>query len=262
MAEQRLHSALAPIDLLTREEMGEVLHKGLDAAVRSRYIGVDSARIPTTWAEGTGSTINIGSYATGDPVLGPAAGDVWMLRRVNVVSSAFTTDQARYLLFRGSTPSDPAAYTNRQLLDAVTAAPAVTYTTMATPAVPASGVYVQNTTNQAYTVVISGGTATLTQVNGITVGAGDGTYVVPAYGAIAVTYSVAPTWTWTATQTSSSFTLGQQVGVAYNPGNRAVLLQPGEQIYAQVYNSVSGNTYLLTGEAIRVPAEMKGKVLS
>lgn len=261
MAEQRLHSALAPIDLITREEMQEVLHKGLDAAVRARYIGVDSARIPNIWAEGTGGTINMGSLATGDPVLGPAAGDVWMLRRVNVTSSAFTTDQARYLLFRGTTPSDPNAYTNRQLLDGISSIPAVTYTTMSTPAVPASTVAVQNTTNVAQTVVITGGVVTAVVVNGITVGASDGTYVVPPYGSISVTYSSAPTWTWTQTQANISFTLGQQVGVAYNPGNKAVLLQPGEQIYAQVYNSVSGNTYLLNGEAIRVPAEMKGKVL-
>lgn len=261
MTQQRLHSALAPIDLLTREEMQEVLHKGLDAAIRARYIGIDSARIPTMSAQGNGGTINIGALSTGDPVLGPAAGDVWMLRRVNVTSSAFTTDQARYLIFRGSTPSDPAAYTNRQLLDGISFAPAVTYTTMSAPTVPASGVYAQNTTNQAYTVVVSGGTVTAVQVNGNVVGTGDGTYLVPAYGAIAVTYSVAPTWTWTATQTSTSFTLGQQVGLGFNPGNKAALLQPGEQLYAQVYNTTAGNTYLLNGEAIRVPAEMKGKVL-
>lgn len=64
------------------------------------------------------------------------------------------------------------------------------------PAVPASGVAQQNTNSYPVTVVISGGTATATTVNGVTVGPGDGTYVVPAYGSIAVTYTVAPAWVW------------------------------------------------------------------
>jgi hypothetical protein len=64
------------------------------------------------------------------------------------------------------------------------------------PAVPASGVAQQNTNSYPVTVVVSGGTATVTTVNGVVVGAGDGTFVVPAYGSIAVTYTVAPTWLW------------------------------------------------------------------
>jgi hypothetical protein len=55
--------------------------------------------------------------------------------------------------------------------------------------------------------------------------------------------------------------LGQQVGIAYQCATKACFIQPGEQIYAQVYNSIAGNTYILSGEAIRVPAEMKGKLL-
>jgi hypothetical protein len=66
-----------------------------------------------------------------------------------------------------------------------------------TPAVPASTVAAQNTNPYAATVVISGGTTVTTvSVNGITVGSGDGTYLVPAYGSIAVTYAAAPTWVW------------------------------------------------------------------
>jgi hypothetical protein len=64
------------------------------------------------------------------------------------------------------------------------------------PAVPASTVAQQNVNGYPVQVVVSGGTATVTTVNGITVGAGDGTFVVPAYGSIAVTYSLAPTWAW------------------------------------------------------------------
>ena len=35
-------------------------------------------------------------------------------------------------------------------------------------------------------------------INGITAGTGAGTYTVPPAGAISMTYSVAPTWAWSA----------------------------------------------------------------
>ena len=66
------------------------------------------------------------------------------------------------------------------------------------PAVPASTVAVQNTNPAPVTVVITGGTMTAVLVNGVTVGTGAGTYTVPAAGAISMTYSVAPTWAWSA----------------------------------------------------------------
>jgi hypothetical protein len=257
MAVQRLHSNLAPIDILTRAELEAGLTKQFDLALRSRFRGIDSARFPAVMGQGNGATINLGgNTGTSDGYAGPEQGDVWMLRRANVISSAFTTDTARYILFRGSTPSDPGQYTNRQLLDLQATSGA--YTTTTAPAVPLSTVPVQNPANQAYTVVVTGGVVTAVSVNGVPVGTGDGTYVVPPYGSISVTYSAAPTWTWTAT---TAFTVGQQVGIAYNPGTKYPLLQAGEQLYAQVLNSIVGNTYLLTGEAIRCPAEMKGKIL-
>lgn len=255
---QRLHSSMAEIDVLTRIELEESLHKGLDTAIRSKYLGIDSARFPVTNLQGNGGTLNLGAIGASDGYIGPEQGDVWLVRRINVASSVFT-DTAKYILFRGSTPSDPASYTSRYLLDGMVTIPGAS--TMSAPAVPASTVAAQNTTNQTYTVVVSGGTATSTSVNGIVVGAGDGTYSVPAYGSIAVTYSVAPTWTWTATQIAYGSAIGQNVGIAYNPGNKALLLQPGEQIYAQVFGSLAANTYSLSGEAIRCPAEMKGKLL-
>lgn len=67
----------------------------------------------------------------------------------------------------------------------------------ATPAVPASNTPVTNTSPLPATVVISAGTVTNVLVNGVSVGTGDGTYTVPSGATIAVTYSVAPTWTWT-----------------------------------------------------------------
>jgi hypothetical protein len=54
---------------------------------------------------------------------------------------------------------------------------------------------------------------------------------------------------------------GQPVGVGFYPGTKAIFLQPGQQIYAQVLAATVGNQYILEGTAIRVPAEMKGKIL-
>ena len=69
--------------------------------------------------------------------------------------------------------------------------PAVT-----TPAVPASTVTATNTNAFPVLVVVTGGTLTVVAVNGTTVGSAAGSYVVPAGGTIAITYSVAPTWAW------------------------------------------------------------------
>jgi hypothetical protein len=180
MAEQRLHTQLAAIDVLTRVELEEVMSHQFEQAERTRLRGVDIARLPPVTALGNGGTVNLASIGSSDSYCGPEQGDVWMLRRVIVSSSAFSSDTARYVLFRGATPSDIAnAYTNRQLLDGI-----------------------------AFSTV-----------------------------------------------------LGQQVGIAYQCATKACFIQPGEQIYAQVFNSTAGNTYILNGEAIRVPAEMKGKLL-
>jgi hypothetical protein len=260
MSKQRIHANLAPIDLLTREELAEEMAKRDGKRDRERYRGIDSARLPPIALTSTGqATLNLYSgagAASSDGDGGPSEGDVWLLRRANVVSSNFYSDPARYMLFRGSSPSDPiGGYTNRQLLNGMT------FTTGAfvgTPAVPASGTAQQNINGVPVQVVVTGGTVTAVAVNGVTVGGGDGTYVVPAYGAITLTYSVAPTWAWTSLQNP---TLGQYVGIEYDAPNKGCLLQPGEQLYAQVVNSTSGNTYLLTAEFIRCPAEMKGKLL-
>lgn len=66
------------------------------------------------------------------------------------------------------------------------------------PSVPASGTPVTNTYALPATVVITGGTMTAVVINGVTVGTGAGTYTLPAGQSITLTYTVAPTWTWTA----------------------------------------------------------------
>lgn len=67
----------------------------------------------------------------------------------------------------------------------------------ATPAVPASGTPAANASGLPATVVVTGGTVTGVSVGGVSVGTGDGAYTVPAGQSVTLTYSAAPTWTWT-----------------------------------------------------------------
>ena len=177
MGEQRLHSALAPVDILTRLEHEAVMHKELNAALRERYRGIDAIRFPRTYAQAAGATLNM--FDPNTPI-GPEQGDFWMVRRI-IVKSNVLADTAKYVIYRGTTPSDPSnAYTNMFLLDA---------------------------------------------------GVGGATP-------------------------------GLNVNVGFYPSSKAISLESGEQIYCQVLGATAGNTYVLEGEAIRVPSEMKGKILS
>jgi hypothetical protein len=73
---------------------------------------------------------------------------------------------------------------------------------VATPGVPGSGTPVVSTFNYTVRVTITGGTMSNVVVNGVSVGTGAGTYVVPAFGSITLTYTVAPTWNWFSLGTS------------------------------------------------------------
>lgn len=79
-----------------------------------------------------------------------------------------------------------------------------------TPSVPASTVAVTNNTGQYVSVNIAGGTMTNVSVNGSTVGTGAGNYALAPGAYITMTYTVAPTWTWTA-----------PLATSYNPGYSA-----------------------------------------
>lgn len=118
-------------------------------------------------------------------------------------------------------------------------------TTQTAPAVPASTVAAQNTSSQPYTVVVSGGTVTGVTVNGVVVGGGDGTYVVPAFGSISLTYSVAPTWTWTVIPGASATVQFATINVAKDSnqalggvsfpifsGNAPLVITSRAQLYA------------------------------
>lgn len=262
MTQQRLHSNLASIDVLTRDELSQELAHRLDEAVRTRYLGLELQRIPVNSFIATGSTLQMFTSNDATP-WGPEQGDIWMMRRVIVKSSVFT-DTARYQLFRGSAPSDVNnAYGPRWLLEGFnTGTPAVSQPAPTTPAVPASGTPVNNPYTFPVSVTVTGGTVTAVSVDGTGLLTGDGTVTVPVGGNVSITYSVAPTWSWAnANANVAAIPPGQLCNVGYYPGTKAVFLQPGEQIYAQIQGATATNMYSLDGEAIRCPAEMKGKLL-
>jgi hypothetical protein len=90
-----------------------------------------------------------------------------------------------------------------------------------TPSVPASTVIAENPYPFPVQVVITGGTMTAVTVNGLTVGTGAGTYLVPAAGTISMTYSVAPTWAWSADAAASATPQSVLVASSAPPGGQA-----------------------------------------
>jgi hypothetical protein len=74
-------------------------------------------------------------------------------------------------------------------------------TVAAAPGVPATNTPVSNTTGCEISVLISGGTLSNVQIGPsgalVSVGTTDGTYSLPAGQEIELTYTTAPTWTWT-----------------------------------------------------------------
>lgn len=69
------------------------------------------------------------------------------------------------------------------------------------PGVPTSTTPYVSTYNFPVLVTVIGGTGTQVSINGVNQGTFDGTYLLPAFGTIILTYSVAPTWTWVAVGT-------------------------------------------------------------
>jgi hypothetical protein len=70
-------------------------------------------------------------------------------------------------------------------------------TGVSSPGVPGSGTPVVSTYSFPVLVTVIGGTGTQVSINGVNQGTFDGTYLLPAFGTIILTYSVAPTWSWT-----------------------------------------------------------------
>lgn len=202
-----------------------------------------------------GGSVTIPSATPGNvgqlqiPILGPEDGFYWSLQRVTV---------------DGLTKYNAAQTVN-------------------SPAVPASTVAVQNPYAFPVNVVISGGVGlSAVVVNGVTVGTGDGTYIVPAAGTISVTYSTtAPTWVWSAAPGTNLPTYNTDYLVVYKnfasgsnrlfslsaaeewefPGSHAGMLKPGDVLIVTGSGLTSTGTLTLSGEALSVPAEMVYKLV-
>lgn len=86
MAEQRLHSALAPIDILTRLEMEQVQRKGMEAFFHQEALGVSYKEINGN-AQGQASVT----------IDGPDSGYAWSLKLVSAVLSSSTDVLGIYL---------------------------------------------------------------------------------------------------------------------------------------------------------------------
>lgn len=101
---------------------------------------------------------------------------------------------------------------------------ALTFATPAAPAIPATGVAATNSNAYTILVTVSGGTMTgNTLVNGVSAGAADGTFTVPAGQTITISYSVAPSWTLAAPGTL--FTSG--MAVLIDSGTNAEVVTAG-----------------------------------
>ncbi len=75
--EQRLHSALAPVDILTRLEMEQVFHKGMENFFHQEYLGV-------SYKEFNGNADGASSVQ----IAGPDSGYAWSLKMISAVLAA------------------------------------------------------------------------------------------------------------------------------------------------------------------------------
>jgi hypothetical protein len=95
MAEQRLHSALAPVDILTRLELEQVQRKGMEEFFHQEYLGVD-------YKEYNDNAQGATTYA----FPGPDSGYAWSLKLISAVMATGTF--AAYL--GDNTNTAPIAY--------------------------------------------------------------------------------------------------------------------------------------------------------
>ncbi len=121
MTQQRIHHNLGPMDLLTKDEVSDVMGHHIDRALRDKYRTIKLMKLPQLRVTATAATQNLaqgnqpGDY--GVPC-GPESGFIWMLRRV-IITSNVSSDAAKYILFSGS---DPSNYDYNHLLEGFTAA--------------------------------------------------------------------------------------------------------------------------------------------
>lgn len=92
--EQRLHSALAPVDILTRLEMEQIQRKGMEAYFHQEALGV-------SYMEKNGN----GDNATTVTIPGPDSGYSWSLKLVSAVMPAGTGGTDEIGIYLGESAS-------------------------------------------------------------------------------------------------------------------------------------------------------------
>lgn len=251
MAEQRIHDRLGTFDTLNKEELSSVLWDHEQHIVMSRLAGLKVIRFPPVTATGNGGVLALGQAYNSGPGIGPEQGFIWKVERITVASTNLN-DPATWAIYQGSDLTiNPLHLIDGQV---TTVAPTQAITT---PSVPASTIVTQNPNNTAVSMTVTGGAVTAVSVNGVQVGAGDGTYSIPALGTFAITYTVAPAITFAQLGGGQ---LGRPVNIAGYVGDHSVWLFGGEQLFAAVYNSSPSQQYTMTGIALESPQEMQGKL--
>lgn len=236
MGEQRLHHALAPIDLLTRLELEQVLSAKLDAFTRDFYRG-------KSFNEENGNCLsNTGAAVASFTIPGPDSGYLWAPKMFAVTVNGLVS----------TTP-------------AVNAIP-----------LGASGVATYNNNSVGVNLTISGGTVSQIAINGTNTNLTSGTFFVPAGGTVTVTYTVAPTTFATAgiavtsqpfvnvyagdNANSAPIATGQCInGVfVYSWGSCDVVIKDQRNITVTCSTGTTLGVFKLVAQ--QVPTEMEGKL--
>jgi hypothetical protein len=255
---QRLHSQMAPIDILTREELAHEMTTHMDAFLRERYRGLEIQRFPPLIQTATATTVNLGQNTNGGT---PAS------QNISVGASPFT--------FTNTNPVPELVTVTGGTVSQIAVNGVVTGLISGTFTLPSTGSTITVTYTVAPTMTFIIETPVITGDPAIGPESGDlwmvRRIIVKSFTlADAAKYILFRGTTpsdltqYTGKQLLEGFVAsagGQPVGVGFYPGTKAIFLQPNEQIYALITSATVGNQYLLEGEAIRVPAEMKGKVL-
>jgi hypothetical protein len=255
---QRLHTQLAPIDVLTREELSAEMSTHMDAFVRDLYRGLEIQRFPPLIQTATATTVNLGQNTNGGT---PAS------QSISVGASPFT--------FTNVNPVPELVTVTGGTVSQITVNGVNTGLTSGTFTLPSAGSTITVTYTVAPTMSFIIESQAITGDPPIGPESGD-LWMVRRVNVKSFTLADAAKYILFRGTTPSDLTQytgkqllegfaasagGQQVGVGFYPGTKSIFLQPNEQIYALITAATVGNQYLLEGEAIRVPAEMKGKIL-
>jgi len=283
------------VDLLTAGELSHHLHENLGERFHSRWEqerlrGLKLVRLPLISQQAGAATFTLGEQSGGVPC-GPESGYIWRVSRLLITSSQGyfqSGGAASSSIGPGAGVSDPAA--GAQILTLGTLAAGVytlqwtvSLTVAATVAnnfaVKVGGVQVAQSINgtatgnypqQTITFTVPSGGATVT-LNAILLDA-TGTYngqltatptlvAVGGGGDSAIVSGLYCASDQSATQRSLVDQVGINLGVAYMPGTRGLIVKSGEQLMATIQGATIGNTYELSGIATEVPTIMQGKVI-